>query len=91
MHIHELNGKRVCILGFGKEGQATLRAVEKYSRPKEITIADENPGPAGYRLPFHKYTCAYGPGYLEAIPRSDVIIQSPGIPPTPDIRALPGT
>ena len=29
MHIRELAGKTVCILGFGREGRATLEALEK--------------------------------------------------------------
>ena len=90
MHIRELNGKRVCILGFGKEGQAMLKAIDRHSKPTKITIADKNPGPVGYRLPFHLYTCAYGPHYIESIPPSDIIIKSPGIPPTQEIRSIPG-
>lgn len=90
MKITDLNGKKICILGFGKEGQATLRMIELHGRPSEITIADANPGPAGYRLPFHRYTCAYGPGYLESIPLCEIIIKSPGIPLTKEILALPG-
>ena len=41
MRIQDLNGKSVCILGFGKEGQATLKALEKYAPDAKVTIADD--------------------------------------------------
>ena len=43
MLIDELAGRSVCILGYGREGKATVRALEKYADGcKAITIADRN-------------------------------------------------
>lgn len=76
MHIKDLNGKTVCILGFGREGQATLRAVEKYNAKCKITIADSN-----RELRISNYETQLGPDCLKNLERFDVIIKSPGIPP----------
>ncbi|MDD4318873.1 MAG: UDP-N-acetylmuramoyl-L-alanine--D-glutamate ligase [Candidatus Peribacteraceae bacterium] len=78
MHIRELSGKNICVLGFGREGQATVRALETRVPDCEITIADSDehvpPSAAhhGRRL---------GTGWLENLADFDVIIKSPGIPP----------
>src|SRR3989338_7634985 len=77
MNIQDLNGKSVCILGFGKEGQSTLRALEKYAPKAKITIADKNDA-----LEIKKYESQLGKKYLENLDRFDVIIKSPGIPPS---------
>lgn len=77
MNIKDLNGKTVCILGFGREGQATARALEKYASKAKITIADSN-----IELRITNYESQLGPDYLKNINRFDVIIKSPGIPPS---------
>lgn len=76
MHLHDLNGRNVCILGFGREGQAALRALEKYAPNSSITIADKNK-----ELGIENYEYQYGERYLNNLDRFDVIIKSPGIPP----------
>src|SRR3989338_4608860 len=83
MRIQELNGKKVCILGFGKEGKAVLRALETYSPKADITIADASDQ-------WHEVHCKVqvGPGYLDNLSRFDVIIKSPGIPPKPELDAV---
>ncbi|MBI2524055.1 UDP-N-acetylmuramoyl-L-alanine--D-glutamate ligase [Candidatus Peregrinibacteria bacterium] len=109
MHLKELRGKKICILGFGREGQATLRALEKYAPNSNITIADQNPelplghelavrGPAfgseaqarrealrpereaEWRIKNYEYQC--GEHYVKNLDHFDVIIKSPGIPPS---------
>ena len=77
MHIRSLQGKRVCILGLGKEGQATLKALEKYAPGSSITIADKNK-----ELRIKNYESQCGEHYLKNIDRFDVVIKSPGIPPS---------
>lgn len=79
MNIRELNGKTVLILGYGKEGQATVKALEEYAPNAELTIADKN-------VAIPKHTDAHwwqlGDGWLENLEKFDVIIKSPGIPPS---------
>jgi UDP-N-acetylmuramoylalanine--D-glutamate ligase len=83
MHIRDLAGKKVCILGFGREGQATARALEKYAPTTEITIADANPD-----LRVAGHASQTGRDYLKNLGRFDVIIRSPGFPPPPELRAV---
>jgi UDP-N-acetylmuramoylalanine--D-glutamate ligase len=75
MHIRELAGKTVCILGFGREGQAMLEALEEEAPGCRITIADRNG-----ELKIENYETQLGPEYLQNLDRFDVIIKSPGIP-----------
>ena len=65
MHIRELTGKKVCILGYGKEGQAAERALKKYAPTAKISIRDQKDRP----------------DYLKDLDQFDVVIKSPGIPP----------
>ncbi len=75
MKITDLNGKKICILGFGKEGQAMLKALEKHCNNCDITIADKKP----ILLTTH-YSLLTGPNYLKDLAHFDIIIKSPGIP-----------
>lgn len=79
MHIAELKGKNICILGFGREGQAMLKALEEHAPRCEITVADQNPN---IELPTTNYQLQTGPDYLQNLNRFDVLIKSPGIPPS---------
>ncbi|MDB4978650.1 MAG: UDP-N-acetylmuramoyl-L-alanyl-D-glutamate synthetase [Candidatus Peribacteria bacterium] len=83
MHITELTRKKICILGFGKEGQAMLRAIEKHCTDCTITVADKNENIA---VP-EQYAKQLGTGWLENLEKFDVIIKSPGIPPGPELKA----
>ncbi|HEX3082007.1 MAG TPA: UDP-N-acetylmuramoyl-L-alanine--D-glutamate ligase [Candidatus Saccharimonadia bacterium] len=79
MKITDLNGKNVCILGFGKEGQATYATLGRYAPKAHVTVADGNPNvtaPDGVPV-------ITGPDYLEKLDGFDAIIKSPGIPWTP--------
>lgn len=69
MTIEDLNGKSVCILGYGVEGQASERAVSQYAPKATVTIRDQKDGS----------------DYLENLEQFDVIIKSPGIPPLPEL------
>ncbi len=83
MRIGELSGKKVCILGFGREGQATLRMLEKHAPTAKITIADRN-----LELQATSHELQAGPDYLKNLSRFDFIIKSPGIPPQPELDAI---
>lgn len=68
------NGKRILILGFGREGKSTLELVKNFDC--EIGISDQNltvaPDIEGYRL--------YGSeNYLDAIKEYDIVMKTPGI------------
>lgn len=77
MRLGDLNGKTVCILGFGKEGKSMLSALEKHAPTCEVTIADQNEKIEGTS----KHWKQVGTGWLENLGKFDVLIKSPGIPP----------
>jgi UDP-N-acetylmuramoylalanine--D-glutamate ligase len=82
MTIRELDGKTVLVLGYGKEGKATVRALEAFAPNARITIADKNVGVAEKD---DTYQWQLGEGWLENMGTFDVIIKSPGIPPSPEL------
>ena len=65
MRIAELNGKRVAILGYGREGQAMEKALGGLAPGCAFEIRDQRDGP----------------DYLNELDAFDVLIKSPGIPP----------
>lgn len=74
MKIADLNGKTVCVLGYGREGKAMLKALEAHAPEATITVADEN-------IDEVCTTCyQYKKGFDE-LDGYDVLITSPGIPP----------
>jgi len=77
MHIRDLTGKSICILGFGREGQAMLKTLEEHAPGCEVTIVDKNG-----ELRIKNYETQLGATYLNNLDRFDVIIKSPGIPPS---------
>lgn len=81
MNIADLNGKNVCVLGYGREGKAMVKALEHYAPGCEITIADRDE-----RLKTHdsQHWMQVGTGWLENLRKFDVLIKSPGIPPFPE-------
>lgn len=85
MNIRDLDGKKICILGFGKEGQAMVAALEHYASTCTITIADHNEDLRIERDGFYVQT---GDGWLEGLDRFDVLIKSPGIPSQPEFEAV---
>jgi UDP-N-acetylmuramoylalanine--D-glutamate ligase len=85
MLLRELDGKTVCILGFGKEGKATLKVIEEYAPNAEVTIADKN---ADVNVEGKKPWLQVGEGWLKNLEKFDVVIASPGIPPGPELNAV---
>ncbi len=84
MRIHELDGKTICVLGYGKEGRATVTALEQYAPNAEITIADRQ---AAIPKDSDKHWWQLGDGWLENLKKFDIIIKSPGIPPQKELEA----
>lgn len=78
MKITELNGKNVCILGYGREGKAMVDALETFAPRCEITIADRD---TTIEPENGKHWLQVGEGWLNNLEKFDVIIKSPGIPP----------
>lgn len=83
MHIRELNGKTVCVLGFGKEGKAMLEALRTHAPQAEVTVADKNAKAADDDAS-HRWQV--GEDWLQNLGTFDVLIVSPGIPPLPEVE-----
>ena len=82
MRISELRGLRVGVLGFGREGQATLAALRRMGHDGEVQIISDHEAavPAGARL-------WLGEGAVGALSGLDVLVRSPGFPPRHPVRA----
>ncbi len=64
MKVSELKNKKIAILGFGIEGEATLRFLKHHFPDKKIGIVDQKDGP----------------DYLEKLKGYDLVIKTAGIP-----------
>lgn len=64
MNIDALRGKRILIVGYGREGKATEQFLRKHVPDARIGITD----------------AAHGPNYLEVQQMYDLAIRSPGVP-----------
>ena len=75
------NAKSVMILGYGREGQSTLRLLDQCCPNLPLTIADADPllVQKHPELNHEKLTVITGPGYLDQLNHFDLIIKSPGI------------
>lgn len=67
--------KSVLILGFGREGRATLRFLRKYYPDTRFTVADKNT----VTVDGGNVELICGENYLDRINDFDVVMQSPGI------------
>ena len=76
-----IRGKRVLLLGFGKEGQATYKLLKEIGLYAELGIADINP-PCNIR----DAQIYSGEDYLEHIDDYDIAFKSPGIVLPKDYR-----
>ena len=83
MHIRKLANQSVCILGYGREGQATVRALEEYAEGCKITIADKNE-----EVNVGEHKSQLGEKWLKNLTKFDVLIKSPGIPPLPEFSEV---
>jgi UDP-N-acetylmuramoylalanine--D-glutamate ligase len=86
MRLAELAGQRIAILGFGREGAATFRALSHHLPKPDLTVFAES-GQLPDDLPGR-----IGP-FDAALAQFDVVIRSPGVPiHHPALRALsPGS
>lgn len=68
--LNRLRGKRILILGFGREGRSTKAFLDKYLPEAEVAVADRN------ALEGVRYA---GERYLEVVYDHDIVIKTPGI------------
>lgn len=68
--LNRLRGKRILILGFGREGKSTWRFLQKYLPNAIVAVSDKN------EMDGVKH---FGNQYLEAMYDYDVVIKTPGI------------
>lgn len=69
-----LSGKRILILGMGREGRSSLAFLQSHVPDASITLADKNdPKIEGF-------PGIYGEDYLSHLADFDVVLKSPGIP-----------
>ncbi len=71
-----ISGKRILILGFGREGKSSLNSIMKAGGFKSVTVADTRDVsadlPAGVGL-------VSGEGYMDTMDDYDLVFKSPGI------------
>ena len=68
--LNRLRGKRILILGFGREGKSTLRFLQKHLPEAVVAVADKNA---------MEGVTHSGEHYLEAMYDYDIVIKTPGI------------
>lgn len=83
MMLRDLTGKKICILGFGREGRAMLKAIQDSKVECSITIADQNEDINGA-----SYATQLGSDYMKQLDKFDVIIRSPGIFPCSELEEV---
>ena len=83
MNIAALQNKKVCVIGFGKEGQAMCAYLEEHFVTTNITIAD------AYSV-HTKYPSQIGVDMFKDLDAFDVLIVSPGVLPCSELDAYQG-
>jgi UDP-N-acetylmuramoylalanine--D-glutamate ligase len=92
--LAELRGKRILILGFGREGRSTLRFLQERIPGVSLGVADRR-APDQISADEQAILAAHpaadvslGPDYLDAVARFDVVVRAPGLPPdAPPLQA----
>ena len=76
----ELSGKRILVLGFGREGRSSFNYLRKHLPDADVSVADANTllkEELSGCLPEDRILL--GPDYMREMTRFDVIMQSPGV------------
>lgn len=68
--LNRLRGKRILILGFGREGRSTYAFLKKYLPDAVLSVADKNP---------QEGVTHAGTAYLQAVYDYDIVVKTPGI------------
>lgn len=81
-----LRGKRILILGFGREGKSSLAFIQKFMPHAEVGIADKNEAAFKDLLENTKNLTNplnpklyFGDNYFDAINDYDIVLKTPGI------------
>ena len=79
--FRRLRGKRILILGFGREGKSSLAFIRKYMPHAEVGVADKNADAMkdvndGIAKPVKIYS---GDNYFDAVNSYDIVLKTPGI------------
>lgn len=80
--IEKLKGKKIAIVGFGREGKSTYNFIRKYLKEQKLSILDKNINLTNnneYLLEDKNVNLVLGEHYLEKLDIYDLIIKSPGI------------
>jgi UDP-N-acetylmuramoyl-L-alanine---L-glutamate ligase len=79
--VNKLRNKKILILGFGREGQSSLKFLLSHFPQVEIGIADQQPIDASLiKLShFQRIHLHTGPDYLNSLTAYDVVLKTPGI------------
>ncbi len=68
-----LTGKKILILGYGREGKCALNFVQQNLPNAEVAVADQNP------IESTNVPSIIGKNYLNAVKDFDIVIKSPGV------------
>ncbi len=90
MRLNDLHGKRVAILGAGREGRAAWRAIRACHPSLPLTFVDERQPAPDERIDADSATSTIvGPLADAPLTSFDVLIRSPGISPyRPELRDI---
>ena len=77
--IDFLKGKKILLLGYGREGESSYRFIRKHLPDIELTIADKNTNIDPKKFNDSYLQFILGEHYLDSINNFDLVIKSPGI------------
>ncbi|MCL2131929.1 MAG: UDP-N-acetylmuramoyl-L-alanine--D-glutamate ligase [Lentimicrobiaceae bacterium] len=78
--VNQLDGKRILILGFGREGKSSYRFIRKHLPTVSVVIADENPDLERSLFENDPYTeTVLYEKDTELFTNYDIVLKSPGI------------
>jgi len=77
--INTLKGRKIIILGFGKEGISSYRFLRRHFPDMHITVADGNANLKTDEFVDPALTIIKGPGYDQGLNDYDLILKTPGI------------
>ena len=77
--INALRGRKIIILGFGKEGVSSYLFLRKHFPDMPITVADGNPNLRTDEFDDPALTYITGEGYDQGLNNYDLILKTPGI------------
>lgn len=76
-----MEGRKVLLLGFGREGQSTYRLIRRFLPQQPIIIADASETVREHELLVgdNQLSLQLGNNYLDNLHRFDVVVKSPGV------------